>query len=501
MRLIGKLLDTPRPPLEPSGGLKPFYGGTLVAPTNGMQVLNKVSKIVSKRSTRGIVLTVMSASLAVAIFNSASFPIEVKRITTMLLSAMTLEKDPNVVYNREEILNDYQNKISEDFKIPADMRERVGFWFDIYTRYDNNNRVIHDSVNPWIIYKVVDVSSIINAETPKHRWLRNVKADDFVKDEVSKIRQALKSLSGRKDLDNLDEYETVVAKSLSVLPGNPQENAQKALKNLRVQTGQKNFFEEGLEVSPLYLSGMEEIFRAHGVPVELTRIPFVESSFNKHAVSKVGASGIWQFMGNTGRSFMTVDHQIDERHSPFKATEAAARLLKENHMILYRSWPLAITAWNHGPPGIRKAIRETGSKNLGDIVASFRTKNFDFASSNFYSEFLAALYAERYQEDIFKNLQKEKSLDVHSVKLARTVSAKELLRVSGLSHEDFIMFNPDLKKAVEKNASVPSGFKLMVNDSAKAVLKRLLAQENTRKVGKKLSRNDVSINLSPSTTN
>lgn len=466
-----------------------------------MQVLNKVGKIVSKRSTRGIVLTVMSASMAVAIFNSASFPIEVKKITTILLSAMTLEKDPNIVYNREEILNDYQNKVSESFKIPADMRERVGFWFDIYTRYDNNNRVIHHSVYPWIVYKVVNVEPIINAETPKHRWLRNVKADDFVKDEVSKVRAAMKSLAARKDLENLDEYETLVSQSLKALPGKTQDNAKTALANLRVQTGQKNFFEEGLEVSPLYLSGMEEIFKEHGVPVELTRIPFVESSFNKHAVSKVGASGIWQFMGNTGRSFMTVDHHIDERHSPFKATEAAARLLKENHMILYRSWPLAVTAWNHGPPGIRKAIRETGSKNLGDIVSSFRTKNFDFASSNFYAEFLAALHAERYQQDIYKNLNKEKSLEVHSVKLARTVSAKELLRVSGLTQDDFILFNPDLKKAVEKNSSVPSGFKLMVNDSAKVVLKRLLAQETRKGSKTKLSRNDVSLNLSPSTTN
>ncbi|QDK39531.1 hypothetical protein DOE51_18965 [Bdellovibrio sp. NC01] len=468
--------------------------GTPIALYHGMQVLNKVGKLVSKRSTHGIVLTIMTATMAVAVFNSASFPIEVKKITKIVLSAMKLEKDPNIVYNREEILSDYSNKVSEDFKIPADMRDRVGFWFDIYTRYDNNNRVIHNSMYPWIVYKVVDVSPIINAELPKHRWLRNVKADEFVKDEVAKIRDAMKSLSKRKNLDNLDEYETLVAKALNALPGKPQENAAEALKNLRVQTGQKNFFEEGLEVSPLYLSGMEEIFKDLGVPVELTRIPFVESSFNKHAVSKVGASGIWQFMGNTGRSFMTVNHHIDERHSPFKATEAAAKLLKENHMILYKSWPLAVTAWNHGPPGIRKAIKEVGSKNLGDIVADYRTKNFDFASSNFYSEFLAALYAERYQQDIFKDLNKEKSLEVHSVKLARTISAKELLRVSGLSNDDFIMFNPDLKNAVEKNASIPSGFKLMVNDSAKAVLKNLLAKES-RPSKSKLSRNDVSLNM------
>lgn len=466
-----------------------------------MQVLNKAHKIVSKRSTRRVLGVVVLSTLAIPLFNSFHFPVEapvaaIKKISKLILETMTLEKDSSIVYNREEILNDYQNQVSADFKIPAGLRDRVGFWFDIYTRYDNNRRVIHHSLYPWIIYKVVDVSPIINAPTPKHRWLRNVKADDLVKAEVVKVREALTSLAHRKNLDNLSETESLVIKALSALSGTPQEQAAIALKNLRVQTGQKNFFQEGLEVSPLYLSGMEEIFKSHGVPVELTRIPFVESSFNKNAVSKVGASGVWQFMGNTGRSFMIVDHHIDERHSPFKATDAAAKLLKENHMILYRSWPLAVTAWNHGPPGVRKAIRATDSKDLATIVSGYRSKTFDFASSNFYSEFLAALYAEKYQKDIFKGLNYEKALDVHSVKLARTISAKELLRVSGLTREDFILYNPDLKKAVEKNTSLPSGLKLMVNNSAKAVLKNLLSQESRPNKGK-LGRNEVSLNISP----
>src|SRR5207253_2957861 len=100
--------------------------------------------------------------------------------------------------------------------------------------------------------------------------------------------------------------------------------------------GQKNFFEEGLKISGAYFKEMENIFAKQKLPIELTRLPLVESSFNHFATSKDGAAGIWQFMGDTGRKFMLVNDQIDERRSPFKATEAAARLLKENHMILYR---------------------------------------------------------------------------------------------------------------------------------------------------------------------
>lgn len=435
-------------------------------------------------------------SLLIALFNSASFPFvvqQIKKIQRLILDGVVFSKDPDIVYQREEILDDYENRIGEDFTIPAGLRDRVGFWFDIYTRYDSNKKVVHHTLYPWVVFKVVDVTSIINSDTPKARWMRNVKADEFVTDEVQNIREALKEFARGAELDEEDEYQVLVAKALEALPGSLQNKAKEALKNVRVQTGQKNFFAEGIEVSPIYLSGMEEIFRDHKLPVELTRIPFVESSFNRHAVSKVGASGIWQFMDYTGKSFMTVNEHIDERNSPFKATSAAARLLKENHMILRRSWPLAVTAWNHGPSGIRRAMKAAESEDLSEIINNYQSRTFDFASSNFYCEFLAALYAEKYHEQIFKDLEYEKTLDLHTVKLARSISAKELLRRSGLAKEDFVMYNPDLKKALERNASIPSGFTLMVDTPARLVLKSLLTKD-TRPDDTKVSQSEVSYN-------
>jgi len=387
---------------------------------------------------------------------------------------------PLIHVNREAILNDYQNLISADFQIPEGLRDRVGFWFDVYTRYDYHARIIHHSLYPWIIYRVVDVTDIIESDVPRVRWLRNERADKIVKKEVELVRAALNKLSRGKAVDQGNSYEVSVEQALSQLPGTLKKNAQVALRNVRTQVGQRNFFQEGLEVSPLYLKGMEEIFRNHKMPVELTRLPFVESSFNKHAKSKVGASGLWQFMESTGGKFMVVQDHIDERISPFKATDAAARLLKENHMILKRSWPLAVTAWNHGPGGIRKAMAKAGSSELSTIVAKYRSGSFDFASSNFYSEFLAALFAERYHSELFQDLEYERELDLHTVKLARSMGAKELMKLSGLGKEDFLMFNPDLKRAVEANAFVPRGFTLMLDDSARAVLKRVLSKDTAQ---------------------
>ncbi|WP_413583001.1 lytic transglycosylase domain-containing protein [Bdellovibrio sp. HCB288] len=380
-----------------------------------------------------------------------------------------------VVENRENILNDYQDLIAEDFHIPENMRNRVGFWFDIYTQHNSHKRLIHHTDYPWIVFEVVDVTSIIESDTPKFRWMRNQKADVLVKQQVEKTKTALKSLSKRKNFDNLTEDETRVMNALSHLDGEVQKKAKFALDNVRVQMGQRNFFQEGLEVSPKYLPGMEEIFENYNLPVELTRLPFVESSFNKHAKSKVGASGIWQFMGNTGKKFMVVTDHIDERTSPFKASVAAAQLLKENHMILKRSWPLAITAWNHGPPGMRKAMAKTKTQDLGEIVDKYRSRTFDFASSNFYSEFLGALFAERYHKEIYKDVNYAKQLNLHTVKLSRSINAKDLMKRSKLSEDDFMLFNPDLKKAVRVNAQVPSGFMIMLDDDSRDHLKNIVA--------------------------
>src|SRR5690606_8417959 len=100
---------------------------------------------------------------------------------------------------------------------------------------------------------------------------------------------------------------------------------------------------------------MEEIFTQLDLPIELTRIPLVESSFNIMAHSKAGAVGVWQFMPLSGKEYMKVDPSIgiDERRSPLKSTIAAARLLKRN-LKMTGNWPLAITAYNHGFTGIKR---------------------------------------------------------------------------------------------------------------------------------------------------
>lgn len=387
---------------------------------------------------------------------------------------LAAEEVAKTEFNRTEVLKDFDNRIDDQFAVPQNLEERVGFWFDIYTKYDQHHRVIHHQDKPWIIFKVVNVTAIINASQPRVRWLRNEKADKFVKAETERVRAIVQKISKGAPLDSLNSEELEIAQTLSKLNADIKKAARQSLKEIRVQTGQKNFFEEGLAVSPRYLKTMEKIFRDNKLPVELTRLPFVESSFNKHATSKVGATGIWQFMGNTGRKFMLVNEVIDERRSPFKATEGAARLLKENHMILGRSWPMAITAWNHGPSGIRKAFKAARTKDLGEIVSKYRSKSFDFASSNFYCEFLAALHAEKYNDLIFGDIEREAEMSPMVVKVARSVRVKEIVRASGLSNDEFLLMNPDLRMALKRNTTLPFGFRLHVPLQSKVALERLM---------------------------
>ena len=95
-------------------------------------------------------------------------------------------------FDRAAILADDDMRIDDAFAISPGLNERVGFWFDIYSRYDSHKRVIHHAHFPWIIFKVVDVEPIISSSFPKFRWQRNQIADDVVKKELAAVRMALK---------------------------------------------------------------------------------------------------------------------------------------------------------------------------------------------------------------------------------------------------------------------------------------------------------------------
>jgi membrane-bound lytic murein transglycosylase D len=231
-------------------------------------------------------------------------------------------------------------------------------------------------------------------------------------------------------------------------------------KRLRAQRGLRERFAEGVRVSRRYLPEMERIFRAEGLPVELTRLPLIESCFNLEAYSKAGAAGIWQFMPATARLYMRVDGLVDERRDPIAATGAAAKFLREMYERL-GSWPLAITAYNHGPRGVARAVSATGTTDIGRIVEDYGGTGFGFASRNFYAEFLAALDVERDYRTHFGDLPLDPPRQFREHRLRAPTGILQVARAAGTDRDEIARLNPALSDAViAGRRPIPGGYRL-----------------------------------------
>ena len=412
---------------------------------------------------------VLSLFLVVVIENSSQLPSE------KAPSAFTELPLSVTVIDRESILTDPKSVIDPDFSVPEGLEKRVSFWFDVYSKYDSSNKIIHHLDYPWIHFEIFNIADIL-ARPARFPWINPEKADKetrvrlhLVQTDLKALAKKLKSTSKLK----LTEREQSWVTQLSEVPGSLIKNVRKAAQRIRVQTGQKDFFSKGLSVASRYFPHMEKIFQEHGLPKEVARLPLVESSFNRLATSKVGAAGLWQFMDDTGKKFLLINNYIDERRSPLKSTEAAADLIKENYIIMGKSWPLAITAYNHGPVGLKKAMKKLKTKSLVKIINDYDSRHFSFASENFYSEFLAALYAEMYSSDLFPNIEKQVALEYEPFKLRKRIKPSKIFSSASISKEELLDLNPDISKSIKLDLMLPKGFILFVRPSNISQLEKL----------------------------
>jgi membrane-bound lytic murein transglycosylase D len=255
---------------------------------------------------------------------------------------------------------------------PSDgLSDRIEFWEKVFTIYGEDNLIIHDAQRVDLIYAVVD-------ERSRRSGVQSVR--NLLSEVRSKISNPDQLTTEARRLYDMIEADGVrmAAGDIAVLQG-----------RIHVQRGIKERFRAGIVRSGRYLPYFEEVFEGEGVPVVITLLPLVESSFENEARSYAGAAGIWQFMPSTGRQFMRVSRGRDDRLNPAVATRSAARLLKDNYEAL-GSWPLAISAYNHGRAGMARARRAHGS-DMAAIIKNYSSRTFGYASKNFYAEFVAAV--------------------------------------------------------------------------------------------------------------
>jgi len=288
----------------------------------------------------------------------------------------------------------YRADASELFPRPASLEPNVHFWVDVFTAYSYRDFIIHDRDKVWKIYQVFHMPGDGIPTQDEVEW-----ANAYLK---QKYHTALLKLStGQKPSGYIEED---VAK---LFHGEPPQSYAAAAENLRVQQGLKERFRETLLRARGYQPVMERIFRAAGLPVELTLLPSVESGFYTRARSSAGAVGIWQFTRSTGRQYMTIRGRRDDRLDPVRSTTAAAKLLSYNLSVL-GNWPLAVTAYNHGTYGMQRAAEMYGD-DLPRIVEQYDGPHFGFASKNYYAEFLAALQVHRYEDKYFPGIKDEEA--------------------------------------------------------------------------------------------
>jgi membrane-bound lytic murein transglycosylase D len=359
------------------------------------------------------------------------------------------------------------------FPMPAEIAANAEFWRMVYADYPTNMVLMHDTEDLSIIYEVIELKGLADAAvsssaTYRQEWRKL----EGVKDEY---RAIFSKLANRQlDLSNLSRREKRV---VEIFGANADpERLQRAAGSIRAQQGLKDRFHLGLQRSGMYRDFIEGVFTHHGLPEELIMLPHVESSFNYQAYSKVGAAGIWQFMRSTGRLFMTINYDVDERLDPIRATEAAAKLLKLNHSEL-GAWPLAITAYNHGLNGMRRAKAQCGT-DFGRIYREYKSNSFGFASRNFYAEFLAALHVATNYENYFGDVKFHQPVQFVEITTDHYLTVNSVLETYKLDREEFRNLNPALRPPViNSQRRIPKGYTLRLPKGAEgeggAVLARI----------------------------
>jgi len=335
----------------------------------------------------------------------------------------------------------------ELFPIPPELQRDVDFWVNIFTHYRTDQGVLHDNRNLAVVYERVDLPASMERRTRQ----RNVAQ------RREKLQATLRALASGKR-ENLSEEE---ARVLALWPAGVSNATLKAAAGqIRYQQGLKDRFREGLERSGRWRDFINIEFTTLGVPIELAALPHVESSYNPDARSHVGASGIWQFTRSTGRRFMRIDHVLDERNDPFEATRAAGKLLAYNYSIT-GNWPMAITAYNHGLAGVRRAMRRYGDEAYTDIIRKYNGRTFGFASRNFYVAFLAAKHVDQDPERYFPGTTADTPVNYATAVLQEYIPASDLTAALGVTSRQLAAHNPSLQATVWQGSKhLPKNFDL-----------------------------------------
>ncbi len=221
-----------------------------------------------------------------------------------------------------------------------------------------------------------------------------------------------------------------------------------------------------LGATNFYVPIFEEALEAYQVPLELKYLPVIESALNPRAVSRVGATGLWQFMLGTGKQYgLEVNSLVDERRDPVRSSYAAARYLRDLYRI-FGDWNLVIAAYNCGPGNINKAIhRSGGEKDYWRLYPYLPAETRGYVPA-----FIAANYAMTYYcEHGICPMSTKLPLETDTVVVDRDVHLEQIAKVLDLDIEMLRSLNPQYRRDIVPGATKKYAIRLPMADTGRFI--------------------------------
>ncbi len=301
------------------------------------------------------------------------------------------------------------------------------------------------AVDTAAVYEAEADSIVYNNEIPRYEvdslisaWYTRTRPiiNDFVPDSVA-VADSL--IAGIPDSVFVDRLQSM----MSPIPMVYNDQVRRFIELYVVK--RRYLVQRMLGLSNYYFPLFERVLEAHDMPLELKYMAIIESALNPNALSRVGASGLWQFMYYTGKRYgLDVTSYVDERRDPVKATEAAAVFLRDLYNM-YGDWHLAIAAYNCGPGNVNRAIaRSGGHKDFWKIYY-----NLPKETRGYVPAFIAAAYAMNYaQEHNIYASESEAIQPTDTVMIYQPLHFNQVTSVLGVQTDLIRQLNPQYKHDV-----------------------------------------------------
>ncbi|MDE7397780.1 MAG: transglycosylase SLT domain-containing protein, partial [Muribaculum sp.] len=296
--------------------------------------------------------------------------------------------------------------------------------------------ITSNSQNLLSIKDTISDSTIVypeSFETDTHKMMQNWYLQNYI------------VLNDKFSASTADESDEAYIKRLAAIPTTiemPYNQIVRQYINMYTQR-RRQLVENMLGMSLYYLPIFEAALERHGVPLELRYLPVIESAMNPDAVSRVGATGLWQFMLPTARGLgLEINTLVDERRDPYASSDAAARYLKQLYGM-YNDWSLAIAAYNCGPGNINKAIRRAGVEKP-DFWAIYYCLPQE--TRGYFPAFIAANYVMTYYNlhGISPALAR-RPIVTDSVHVDRRIHFNQIAEVLNMPVEEIRVLNPQFR--------------------------------------------------------